>query len=112
MKRCGNFRHAARWWLLAVFVAAGFWARPALSAEPLAYDLEPLAVAADTYMFLGEQTDFTPDNGGNMANSGFIITGLGVVVIDTGLTRLFAPELPEGQAAIEAIGAYLRERLA
>ena len=49
--------------------------------------LEMVEVTGGTFAFIGEQTSFTPANGGNMMNAGFIVTRDAVVVIDTGLTR-------------------------
>ena len=55
------------------------------SAEPvLDYRLSPVQVAKDTYVFIGKKEDFSFENGGNIVNTGFIVTTEGVVVIDTG----------------------------
>ena len=61
-------------------------------AAELAYDLEPVEVGAGCYMLTGSNDYFTPGNGGNIANTGFVVTDAGVVVIDTG------PSLRYGQA--------------
>ena len=61
------------------------------------YDLQPTEVADDTYVFFGAQENFSRDNHGAISNTGFIVTGDGVVVIDTGPSRLY------GQAMRTAI---------
>lgn len=53
------------------------------------YDLAPQRIAPDTYVFLGVLEAFDFDNHGAVANSGFIVTEQGVVVIDTGPSRLY-----------------------
>lgn len=60
-----------------------------LCAAPLfaAAGLQPLEVAAGVYAFLGDATEVRPANAGHVANSGFIVGGDGVVVIDSGSTR-------------------------
>ena len=55
--------------------------------------LHRVEVARDTYAFIGEQTSFVAENGGNMMNAGFVVTRRGVVLIDSGLTRKIAEEM-------------------
>lgn len=66
-------------------------------AKSFDYQLKPIKVAQDTYVFIGKTEDFTFENGGNIVNTGFIVTSEGVVVIDTG------PSLRYGQQMKEAI---------
>lgn len=71
-----------------------------LMASPVSamdYQLVPQAVAKDTYAFVGLAEDFTPGNGGNIVNTGFVVTDRGVIVIDTG------PSLRYGQQMRTAI---------
>lgn len=63
------------------------------------YKLNPVSIAEDTYAFIGKKEDFTLKNGGNIVNTGFIVTNKGVIVIDTG------PSLSYGQQMRQAIGA-------
>ena len=49
------------------------------AAADLDYRLQPVLVAADTYVFAGYNEDFSFDNGGNIVNTGFIVTEAGVV---------------------------------
>ena len=61
-------------------------------ATPLAYDLKAIEIAPDTYAVYGAQEYFSLANGGNIVNVAFVVTGDGVVVIDTG------PSLRYGEA--------------
>lgn len=69
-------------------------------AEEFNYHLSPLKVAEDTYVFVGKTEDFTPVNGGNIVNTGFIVTRDGVVVIDTGSTRRYGEQMREAIARV------------
>lgn len=62
------------------------------AADP-GYRLEPVAVAPDTWVVVGKTEDFSPANGGDIANVTFIDTGEGVVVIDTGSTLRYGTAL-------------------
>lgn len=64
------------------------------------YKLKAKKVAKDTYVFIGETEDFTFQNGGNIVNTGFIITTDGVVVIDTGSSLRYGEQM---KAAISVI---------
>ncbi|MDD0976164.1 quinoprotein relay system zinc metallohydrolase 1 [Pseudomonas fontis] len=68
------------------------------SQADLEYRLAPRQVAPDTYVFEGSTENFSRANGGNIVNTGFIVTEAGVVVIDTG------PSLRYGRAMRQAIG--------
>lgn len=67
---------------------------PSLSAmsAPLSYQLTAELVAENTWVLQGKLEDFSKRNGGNIVNTGFIVTGEGVIVIDTG------PSLRYGKA--------------
>ena len=75
-------------------LAAGF----ATSAQALT--LKPVQVAPDVYAFIGELGGRTYANEGMNANTGFIVTKAGVVVIDSGATYLAAKEM---HRAIKAV---------
>ena len=64
-----------------------------LNATGLSYELKPQKIADDTYVFLGKKEDFTFENGGNIVNTGFIVTQKGIVVIDTGPSRLYGEQM-------------------
>lgn len=63
----------------------------AVLAASFDYHLVAKKVADNTYVFVGKTEDFSFENGGNIVNTGFIVTSDGVVVIDTG------PSLRYGQ---------------
>lgn len=83
--------------LLSQIVLSIFMSSHAIASEKLDYQLEPIQVAAATYVFIGAKEDFSYENGGNIVNTGFIVTEEGVVVIDTG------PSLRYGQQMRKAI---------
>ncbi|MBC8269181.1 MAG: quinoprotein relay system zinc metallohydrolase 1 [Rhodospirillaceae bacterium] len=62
-------------------------------AESLSYKLKPVKVAEDTYIFQGSKEHFSLENGGNIVNTGFIITKEGVIVIDTGPSARYGHEM-------------------
>jgi uncharacterized sulfatase len=62
--------------------------------------LRPRGIAPDTYVFVGLAEDFTRGNGGNIVNTGFIVTSDGVVVIDTGASRLYGEQMRRAIAAV------------
>lgn len=74
------------------------WATPAWAAGY--YDLKPEQVAPGTWVLRGAQENFDFDNHGAIANTGFIVTEEGVVVIDTGPSRLYGEAM---RAAITRI---------
>ncbi|MEW8395649.1 MAG: quinoprotein relay system zinc metallohydrolase 1 [Candidatus Thiodiazotropha sp.] len=57
------------------------------------YGLKPLLIAPDTYVLLGANEHFNFRNGGNIVNTGFIVTDEGVIVIDSGPSRLYGEQL-------------------
>lgn len=70
----------------------------ALAAAPSPYALEPVAVAEGVYVFEGRQEHFSRENGGNIVNTAFVVGETGVVVVDTGPSKLY------GEAMRRAIG--------
>jgi len=72
------------------------------SAAPLTYTLKPTRIAEDTYVFEGTTEHFTRANGGNILNPGFIVTGDGIIVLQTGPSRRFGEEM---RAAISTTSA-------
>lgn len=75
---------------LLAAIAAAVAAASAQAATD--YGLKPLAVADGVYVFSGRTEDFSRDNGGNIVNTGFIIGRDGVIVIDTGPSRLYGEQ--------------------
>jgi len=70
------------------------------ATEGLDYKLAAKQIATDTYVFIGAKEDFSHDNGGNIVNTGFIVTEQGVVVIDTGPSYRYGQQMREAIARI------------
>lgn len=83
-----------------LFLALLFWLPLAALAEDFDYHLSPYAVVEDTYVFIGKMEDFTRENGGNIVNTGFIVTRDGVAVIDTGSTRRYGEQMRKAIARV------------
>ncbi|MBL8436637.1 MAG: quinoprotein relay system zinc metallohydrolase 1 [Zoogloeaceae bacterium] len=83
--------HLLFWTLILILGLPSAW-----SAE-FDYQLQPKAVAPDTWVLQGRLEDFSFANGGNIVNTAFITTADGVVVIDSG------PSLRYGQQLLAAI---------
>ena len=77
--------------ILLIALTTGF--QSAVSAGPLSYELNAEQVAPGTWVVQGKLEDFSSLNGGNIVNTGFIITDDGVVVIDTGPSRRYGEAL-------------------
>lgn len=76
----------------------GYFSLTLLAAEPVFdYGLQAQQVADDVYVFIGRNEDFNTVNGGNIVNTGFIVTAAGLVVIDSG------PSLRYGQQMRQAM---------
>ncbi len=73
-----------------------------IAAAEMDYHLQPRLVAKDTYLLLGHQEHFDFNNGGNIVNTAFILTQAGVVVIDTGPSRLYGEQLRAAIARVTA----------
>lgn len=80
--------------LLLLLSAAG------VRAADFDYRLEPVRVAQGTWVFVGRNEDFSFSNGGNILNTGFVVTPAGVVVIDTGPSKRYGEQM---RAAIRRI---------
>jgi hypothetical protein len=77
-------------------------------AATLDYRLQPRLLAPNTWVIEGAVDDFSRANGCNIINTGFIVTSAGVVVINTGPSRLYgeaaAPRHCPGHAAARGAG--------
>jgi len=94
-----SLRILARGIFVAVTLGASLHA-PHLAAESLDYQLEPRKIADDTWVLVGKTEDFSRSNGGNIVNTAFVVTTDGVVVIDSGPSRLYAEQLRRAIARI------------
>lgn len=82
--------------LLSLLPAADAASKPpAASRAPAKFDyrLAPQRIADGVYVFVGRTEDFTPANGGNIVNTGFIVGSDGVIVVDTGPSRRYGEQM-------------------
>jgi uncharacterized sulfatase len=56
------------------------------------YGLTPIRVADGVHVFVGRVAGFGRENGGNIVNTGFVVGRDGIVVIDTGPSRLYGEQ--------------------
>jgi len=85
-------------WCCAVAVAVGAASSAAqgggrVDAARGDYGLAARALAPGVYVVEGANADFSPANGCNIINTGFIVTGAGVVVVNTGPSRRYGEQL-------------------
>jgi quinoprotein relay system zinc metallohydrolase 1 len=80
---------AAAFWCLVA--AANAWAAPDMAT--LDYRLQARTLAPGVYVVEGANADFAPSNGCNIINTGFISTGAGVVVVNTGPSKRYGEQL-------------------
>ena len=73
-------------------VSAAAPQRAALDMARLDYALQPRQIAEGVWVIEGAVEDFSRGNGCNIINTGFIVTGAGVVVINTGPSRLYGEQ--------------------
>jgi quinoprotein relay system zinc metallohydrolase 1 len=89
------------WWRLAALALALGLAARAAGGQPAAavdvarldYGLVARLLAPGVYVVEGANADFSIANGCNIINTGFIVTGAGVVVINTGPSRRYGEQL-------------------
>ncbi|VVO26247.1 quinoprotein relay system zinc metallohydrolase 1 [Pseudomonas fluorescens] len=63
------------------------------------YQLKPRQIAENTWLLEGSTDNFAKANGGNIVNTGFIVTDNGVVVIDSGPSKRYGEALRKAIAA-------------
>ncbi len=64
------------------------------------YDLKPQQVAPDTYVLFGKKEGLARENHGNIVNISFVTTPEGVLVIDSGPSKLYGEALREAIATV------------
>ena len=64
------------------------------------YQLSPRQIAEGTWLLEGSTDNFAKANGGNIVNTGFIVTDAGVVVIDTGPSRAYGEAMRRAITAV------------
>ena len=72
--------------------------KPAGAAGRWTYDLEPREIADGVFLLRGKDEHLSVKNGGNIANITFMTTGDGVILFDTGPSRIYGEELREAIA--------------
>ncbi|RBJ78305.1 quinoprotein relay system zinc metallohydrolase 1 [Pseudomonas sp. MWU12-2534b] len=81
-------------WILLLLLCLGLPARADLD-----YSLKPRQIAEGTWLLEGSTDNFAKANGGNIVNTGFIVTDSGVVVIDSGPSKRYGEALRRAIAA-------------
>lgn len=76
--------------LLALSIARG---EPRVDAASFDHGLQARALAPGVYVVEGANADFAPSNGCNIINTGFIVTGAGVLVVNTGPSKRYGEQL-------------------
>ncbi|EIK51992.1 MAG: quinoprotein relay system zinc metallohydrolase 1 [Pseudomonadaceae bacterium] len=66
----------------------------------LRYDLQPQQIAENVWLLEGSTDNFEQRNGGNIVNTGFIVTEAGVVVIDSGPSKRYGEAMREAIAGV------------
>ncbi|WP_213663445.1 quinoprotein relay system zinc metallohydrolase 1 [Stutzerimonas stutzeri] len=66
----------------------------------LRYDLQPKQIAENVWLLEGSTDNFEQRNGGNIVNTGFIVTEAGVVVIDSGPSKRYGEAMREVIAGV------------
>lgn len=79
--------------LAALGIGAATAAPPQADPRALDYRLQARALAPGVYVVEGANDDFSPANGCNIINTGFIVTDAGVLVINTGPSRRYGEQL-------------------
>lgn len=59
------------------------------------YKLKPIKLSENSYYFYGKEEYFSKENGGDIANTSFIIARNSVILIDTGSSRLYGEQVKE-----------------
>lgn len=81
-------------WILLLLLCLGLPARADLD-----YSLKPRQIAEGIWLLEGSTDNFAKANGGNIVNTGFIVTDSGVVVIDSGPSKRYGEALRRAIAA-------------
>ena len=79
--------------LLAASLPVLAQSTPAADPAQLDYRLQARALAPGVWVVEGANADFSVANGCNIINTGFIATGQGVLVINSGTSRRYGEQL-------------------
>ena len=66
----------------------------------LRYELQPKQIAENVWLLEGSTDNFEQRSGGNIVNTGFIVTEAGVVVIDSGPSKRYGEAMREAIAGV------------
>jgi quinoprotein relay system zinc metallohydrolase 1 len=81
------------WLVLALSGGVSAQGAPQVDRVRLDYGLSARALAPGVFVVEGTNADFAPANGCNIINTGFIATGAGVLVINTGPSKRYGEQL-------------------
>lgn len=81
-----NFRSGLLAGLLSIGVLS-------VSASDFDYRLTANEIAPGCHVIIGTEEYFSTENGANIANTGFIVTAAGVLVVDTGPSRRYGEQM-------------------
>jgi quinoprotein relay system zinc metallohydrolase 1 len=84
-----------RWILVLALLGCALVARADFD-----YDLQPRQIADGVWLLEGSTENFAQNNGGNIVNSGFIVTDQGVLVIDSGPSKRYGEALRRAIARV------------
>lgn len=65
----------------------------AQASDRFDYGLVPQKIADNSWVLIGKTEDITRSNGGNIANTAFVVTADGVVVVDSGPSRRYGEQM-------------------
>ena len=112
MKRLASaartWRHVVLAFMLAPLLLA-LALDPARARDPAAFDygIVPRQIADGVYVLEGRKEDFSTANGGDIANTGFIVGIDGVIVIDTGSSRRYGEQMHAAIARVTPLPVVL-----
>lgn len=103
-----SWRHVVLAFMLAPLLLA-LALDPARARDPAAFDygLVPRQIADGVYVLEGRKEDFSTANGGDVANTGFIVGIDGVIVIDTGSSRRYGEQMRAAIARVTPLPVVL-----
>lgn len=78
---------------LLLAACGAVFAAPRADASKMDYRLQARALAPGVFVVEGDNDDFSVANGCNIINTGFITTGAGVLVINTGPSKRYGEQL-------------------
>ncbi|SDH56349.1 quinoprotein relay system zinc metallohydrolase 1 [Pseudomonas benzenivorans] len=84
-----------RWILVLALICCSLAARADFD-----YRLEPRQIAESVWLLEGSTDNFAAANGGNIVNTGFIVSDQGVLVIDSGPSRRYGEALRQAIARV------------